>query len=138
MVVLKVRSDYKIWVHHYRRYADFSISNSLICLYVLKKDEERDVPMEIVRENSPWAIKKRPQSLCESLEKFYGLQRHYSNFFLLSIPLPSDWALTVLNCRCEKSKIPLSLNISLIFFEHLNDFKWKNSKLESCRSRRDL
>ena len=42
------------------------------------------------------------------------------------------------NCRCEKTKMPLSSNMLLIFFEHLNDFKWKNSKLESCRSRRDL
>jgi hypothetical protein len=25
----------------------------------------------------------------------------------------------------------------LMFFEHHNDFKWKNSKLKSCRPRRD-
>ena len=72
------------------------------------------------------------------LEKFSGLQRHCSNFFMPSMPLPSVWALTPSNCRCEKTKIPLNLNMSLIFFEHLNGFKWKNSKLESCRSRRDL
>ena len=42
------------------------------------------------------------------------------------------------NYRCEKTKMPLSSNMLLIFFERLNDFKWKNSKLESCRSRRDL
>jgi len=51
---------------------------------------------------------------CEPPEKFNGLQRHCSNF-LPSMPLPSDWTLTMSNCRCEKSKIPLSLNMSLFF-----------------------
>ena len=75
---------------------------------------------------------------CVLLKKFSGLQRHCSNFFVPSMPLPSVWALMPSNCRCEKTKMPLSVNISLIFFEHLNDFKWKNSKLESCRSCWDL
>ena len=60
---------------------------------------------------------------CELLEKFSGIQRHCSNFFVPSMPLPSVWALTPSYCKCEKSKIPLNLNMSLNFFEHLNDFK---------------
>jgi len=91
----------------------------------------------VVRGNSLWAIKKITIP-CEPLKKFGGLQRYCFNFFLPSMPLPSDWALTVSNYRGEKSKIPLGLNMPLIFFEHLSDFKWKNSKLESCTSRWDL
>ena len=73
--------------------------------------------------NSLCANKKKIAMPCELLKKFSGFQRHCSNFFVPSMPLPSVWALTPSNCRCEKSKIPLSVNMSLIFFEHLNDFK---------------
>jgi hypothetical protein len=54
------------------------------------------------------------------------------------MPLSLDWALTVLNRRCEKTKIPLGLNMPLIFFSILTTLNEKNSKLESCRSCRDL
>ena len=37
-----------------------------------------------------------------------------------------------------KDENALKFKYVINFFEHLNDFKWKNSKLESCRSRRDL
>ena len=53
------------------------------------------------------------------LEKFSGLQRYCCNFFVSSMPLPSVWPLTPSKCRCEKSKIPLSLNMSLIFLSIL-------------------
>ena len=62
---------------------------------------------------------KKIAMLCVSLEKFSGLQRHCSNFFMPSMPLPSVWALTPSNCRCEKLKIPLCLNMSLIFLSIL-------------------
>ena len=75
---------------------------------------------------------------CVSLKMFSGLQRHCSNFFVPSMPLPSVWALTPSNSRCEKSKIPLYLNMSLIFLSILTTSNEKNPKLESCRSRRDL
>ena len=62
---------------------------------------------------------KKIVMLCVSLEKFIGLQRHCSNFFMSFMSLPSIWALTPSNCRCEKSKIPLSLNMLLNFFSFL-------------------
>ena len=37
-----------------------------------------------------------------------------------------------------KDENALKFKYVINFFEHLNDFKWKNSKLESCRSCRDL
>ena len=37
-----------------------------------------------------------------------------------------------------KDENALKFKYVINFFEHLNDFKWKNSKLESCRFRRDL
>ena len=49
------------------------------------------------------------------MEKFSGLQRYCSNFFVSSVSLPSIWTLTPSNCKCEKSKILLSLNMSLFF-----------------------
>ena len=79
--------------------------------------------LRLVLGEIPCVPLKKIAILCESLKKFSGLQRHCSNFFVPYMPLPLDWALTVSNCRCEESKIPLSLNMSLIFFEHLNDFK---------------
>jgi len=66
---------------------------------------------------------KKIVMLCESLEKFSGLQRHCYNFFMPSMPLPSVWAQTPSNCRCEKSKNTLMSKYVINFFEHLNDFK---------------
>ena len=44
----------------------------------------------------------------------------------------------VVKLQVWKDKNILKSKYVINFFEHLNDFKWKNSKLESCRSRRDL
>ena len=83
-------------------------------------------------------IKKKIVMSCEALKKFSGLQRHYFNFFVSSTPLSSVCALRPSNYRCEKSKIPLTLNMSLIFLSILTTSNEKAQKLESCRSRRDI
>ena len=65
---------------------------------------------------------------CVLLKKFSGLQRHYSNFFVSSMPLPSVWTLTPSNCRCEKTKIPLNSNMLLIFLSILTT---SNEKIQN-------
>ena len=54
-----------------------------------------------------------------SLEKFSDLQRYCFNFFMPFMPLSLVWAQTPSNCTCEKTKIPLSLYMSLNFFSIL-------------------
>ena len=49
---------------------------------------------------------KKSQYLVYLWKSSNGLQRHCSNFFVPSMPLPSVWPVTPSNCRCEKSKIP--------------------------------
>jgi hypothetical protein len=63
---------------------------------------------------SVYAIIKVRNSFCAT-EKVWWTSAPLLQTFLPSMPLPSDWALTVSNCRCEKSKIPLGLNMLLIF-----------------------
>jgi hypothetical protein len=59
----------------------------------------------------------------KSLKKLSSHRCLCSKLFLLSTPLSSNLALTMLNCRYKKSKITSYLNIQLIRFEHLNNLK---------------
>ena len=67
----------------------------------------------------PRVVLKKITMPCVPLEKFSGLQRYCFNFFVPSMPLPSVWALTPSNYMYEKTKIPLSLNMPLIFLSIL-------------------
>ena len=75
---------------------------------------------------------------CEPLEKFSGLQRHCSNFFFALHATAVRLGPNGVKLQVWKVENTLKSKYVINFFEHLNDFKWKNSKLESCRSRRDL
>ena len=72
--------------------------------------------------NSLCAIKKDRNALCAS-GKVQRSSAPLLQLFRVLHATSVSLALTPSNCRCEKTKMPLSVNMSLIFFEYLNDFK---------------
>ena len=112
------------WGKEVKESYDFDVTKAdKLFDFLLEKGQTKLPANYVILGGIPYVPLKNIKMPCVPLKKFSGLQRHCSNFFMPSMPLPSIWALTPSNCRCEKTKIPLSLNMLLIFFEHLNDFK---------------
>ena len=84
-----------------------------------------------------WAIKNDRNALCapEKVQRFSTpLFQLFCALHATAVSLGSN----AVKLQVWKVKNTLMSKYVINLFEHLNDFKWKNSKLESCRSRRDL
>ena len=77
--------------------------------------------------NALWAPGKIQRSSLSLLQLFCALHA-------TAVSLDSN----AVKLQVWKVKNTLKCKYVINFFEHLNDFKWKNSKLENYRSRRDL
>ena len=79
------------------------------------------------RDNSLCAIKKDLNALCAS-EKVQRSSAPLLQLFCAHHATAVSLGSNAVNCRCEKSKIPLSLNMSLIFLSILTT---SNEKIQN-------